>query len=693
MASTRTDRSRLDLRRLLLNRQHPLNQGRVAWWKVLPSRYGGQYWWDLVGDQLGSFVLLSGAGYGFTAKAPPGGLGSVEFEGYSKNNYVDCGPSKGTAFASSFFTVAAWLWISTGYVSNLSVTAHSATGSGGWNLYADYTGNPNEFFLDFAKTGIANTGQSYSTTPLNAGSWHRVAVSLTGSKINFVIDGVLKASSNWSQTYGPYSRDLRIGSSQDDGGYYWDGWLDDVTMWNYPLPTSLLQEDYRLARQSYPGVLERVSPAAWFVKPAGGNAYSLAGAAGAFALAGEPLSPSAGRPLAGEAGTFALTGEALTPSAGRPLGGEAGAFALTGEVLPPSAAWGLAGAAGAFALAGEPLSPSAGRPLAGAAGTFALTGEALAPSAGRPLAGEAGPFALTGEALAPSAAWGLAGAAGTFALAGEPLSPSAGRSLAGATGTFALTGEALTPSAGRPLAGEAGAFALTGEAASFPGKAALAGNPGSFALTGEAAALNVGVTISGEAGAFALSGEPGSLSAGRPLTGEAGAFALTGEDASFPGQATLSGSPGAFGLTGKPLTPNVGVTFSGEAGGFALTGESALPSTGHPLVGTPGAYALMGEPLTFRQQRGLPCDPGRFGLTGGDMTFPGRGAVLLWAIGKGAPLVILQDMRARDLLLRRILYGDDELPALLSPGEQEQKRPRRTRKPSPRGYKKRKYKQ
>jgi Concanavalin A-like lectin/glucanases superfamily len=627
MASTRTDRSRLDLRRLLLNRQHPLNQGRVAWWKVLPSRYGGQYWWDLVGDQLGSFVLLSGAGYGFTAKAPPGGLGSVEFEGYSKNNYVDCGPSKGTAFASSFFTVAAWLWISTGYVSNLSVTAHSATGSGGWNLYADYTGNPNEFFLDFAKTGIANTGQSYSTTPLNAGSWHRVAVSLTGSKINFVIDGVLKASSNWSQTYGPYSRDLRIGSSQDDGGYYWDGWLDDVTMWNYPLPTSLLQEDYRLARQSYPGVLERVSPAAWFVKPAGGNAYSLAGAAGAFALAGEPLSPSAGRPLAGEAGTFALTGEAL------------------------------------------------------------------APSAGRPLAGEAGPFALTGEALAPSAAWGLAGAAGTFALAGEPLSPSAGRSLAGATGTFALTGEALTPSAGRPLAGEAGAFALTGEAASFPGKAALAGNPGSFALTGEAAALNVGVTISGEAGAFALSGEPGSLSAGRPLTGEAGAFALTGEDASFPGQATLSGSPGAFGLTGKPLTPNVGVTFSGEAGGFALTGESALPSTGHPLVGTPGAYALMGEPLTFRQQRGLPCDPGRFGLTGGDMTFPGRGAVLLWAIGKGAPLVILQDMRARDLLLRRILYGDDELPALLSPGEQEQKRPRRTRKPSPRGYKKRKYKQ
>lgn len=37
-----------------VNRGHPLNQGKVAWWMVLPHLMGGPNWPDLMSGQKGS---------------------------------------------------------------------------------------------------------------------------------------------------------------------------------------------------------------------------------------------------------------------------------------------------------------------------------------------------------------------------------------------------------------------------------------------------------------------------------------------------------------------------------------------------------------------------------------------------------------------------------------------------------------
>lgn len=132
----------------------------------------------------------------------------------------------------------------------------------------------------------------------------------------------------------------------------------------------------------------------------GGTAYSLSGSAGSFALTGEALTPSAGRPLSASAGAFALTGKSAAFAVGRLLSAAAGAFTLTGKAITPSAGHSLAAGAGSFMLTGEATTLARGKGLSGTPGSFALTGESLGAAMGRLLSGGVGSFTIGGQAAA-----------------------------------------------------------------------------------------------------------------------------------------------------------------------------------------------------------------------------------------------------------------------------------------------------
>lgn len=194
-------------------------------------------------------------------------------------------------------------------------------------------------------------------------------------------------------------------------------------------------------------------------------AYSLAAAAGSFALTGQTATLAVKMPAA--AGSFALTGNAAALTAARKLTAAAGAFVLTGNAAALSHGYILPAAAGSFALTGQPAALPVTRRLVASAGAFILTGQAATLVRGYRMAGAAGTFVLTGNAAGLMLTRRLSTAAGSFVLTGQSATFIRSRRLVAAAGAFTLTGNAAAFLRGKTLHASAGAFSLYGYPMNF----------------------------------------------------------------------------------------------------------------------------------------------------------------------------------------------------------------------------------
>src|SRR5438045_3728680 len=79
-----------------VNRSHPNNRGKVAWWKVLPGLDGGRQFFDLIGQAHGA--LTNGPTWKPTARA--GGLGAIAFDG--TDDYVAVANSPAIDLTTAF---------------------------------------------------------------------------------------------------------------------------------------------------------------------------------------------------------------------------------------------------------------------------------------------------------------------------------------------------------------------------------------------------------------------------------------------------------------------------------------------------------------------------------------------------------------------------------------------------------------
>ena len=264
MRSTRTARDRIDLRRPV-NRDHPLNVGRVAWWKCVPGRYGGQYWWDLVGGLVAAKSGTFNANNGFRPQTYPGGGGS----------FLTVSSGGGDLLVSSS---AELLMLQV----PMTLTGWMCGNAFGGALLGQYLNTFDNQLVKLVRTdsghityfaSISSGGfQSASnSTTLSTEVWYFWSVVVSGS----IASPTWKIGVNAVQQSGSLSAlsstpdtSVNVRLSGDDFGDVFQGYQDDISVWNRALSNAEIEATYILSQQGYPGVLNRVNPATWFTASA-----------------------------------------------------------------------------------------------------------------------------------------------------------------------------------------------------------------------------------------------------------------------------------------------------------------------------------------------------------------------------------------------------------------------------------------
>lgn len=229
-----------------VNRSHPLNDGRIAWWLSLPGWEGGNRWFDLMGLNHGTLTSMTTAGTGWAPTTRPGGWEHVLF-GNGTHVVTPMAATLGS------FAVAAW-FLSTG-VGNADRILDKNYASGFW--LGRNGGSANSW-----GGGIQEAGAPYGTyVTLPDRQWHRIMMMRVGTqKYLFGDGGVVSVASTVAATA---MDTVPIWMGTTGGGVNgFTGSIDDVSIWSAsPLATSnpagFAAMDYDLSRRGYPGVLNR----------------------------------------------------------------------------------------------------------------------------------------------------------------------------------------------------------------------------------------------------------------------------------------------------------------------------------------------------------------------------------------------------------------------------------------------------
>jgi hypothetical protein len=219
----------------------------VSWWKFDEGQ--GDIAYDSAGDNDGTI-------YGATWTSGQIG-GALDFDG---DDYVEVADDESIGGGvTSSLTVSMWL------KSNVDLTT-------GENSYRAMEKADCYFFLQGNDGPIGTGGMNFLVkrsnsnyhadigTSLNNNQWYHLVGTFNGTDIKVYLNGILKDITNAG---GPIDDDngiLRIGS--DDSGFYFDGTIDDVRIYDRALSAGEIEELYR----------EGLSPKASNPSPADGAA-------------------------------------------------------------------------------------------------------------------------------------------------------------------------------------------------------------------------------------------------------------------------------------------------------------------------------------------------------------------------------------------------------------------------------------
>ena len=243
-----------------INRGHPLNRGRVAWWLTLSGGVGGGTWRDITNNKnTGVLTAMGNANNGFRATNRPGGWGNVLFDGTA--GYVALGSPSSLNLLGPM-TVAAWVKTTSVGAGSKSIISdcNSAGAIIQWLFEINRTAG--RFGLAWSNA----TGSAYATptdtgTTLVINTWYRLVAVRRGVAgswgIDFYANGVL--SSTASDSTNPSAQQgAAIGRAGMFNGNYFPGSIDDATIWNRALSPAEVLQDYNLSQRGYPGVLNRL---------------------------------------------------------------------------------------------------------------------------------------------------------------------------------------------------------------------------------------------------------------------------------------------------------------------------------------------------------------------------------------------------------------------------------------------------
>ena len=124
-------------------------------------------------------------------------------------------------------TVSAWIKVNS---FNKNYQAIVTKGDSAWRLQR-YS-NTNK--IEFACSGLSinQYGNIWSNTGIAYNQWHHVAGVYDGSTISVYIDGVLDVSNTASGLINTNNYNVLIGKNAQESGRNWNGWIDDIQVYN-----------------------------------------------------------------------------------------------------------------------------------------------------------------------------------------------------------------------------------------------------------------------------------------------------------------------------------------------------------------------------------------------------------------------------------------------------------------------------
>ena len=164
---------------------------------------------------------------------------ALNFDGV--DDYVDCGND--SSLDLSTLTIEAWIKPDVMKLTYILSKAGSVANNKNYFilLYAD--GSIRGDILD--TTGTSRASAFTSAEKITTDSWYHIAYTYDGYVGKFYINGVLKATSEiWSGTVGTATIPFYIG--QRLGGYFFNGVIDEVRIWDGALTDTEIAYNYSL---------------------------------------------------------------------------------------------------------------------------------------------------------------------------------------------------------------------------------------------------------------------------------------------------------------------------------------------------------------------------------------------------------------------------------------------------------------
>jgi hypothetical protein len=289
-----------------VNREHPLNRGRVVWLYTPKNAYRSNTWIDLMGVSNrkagNNGTLTSGPTWTPTARGDSGLL----FNGTTQYVLSNTAPSVADYRQC---TLAAWVKITAAPPSNdgqiISVARTDIANQYLRMELLQTTGRP-QLFLRNSTIDACNGSVNPS---LNV--WHRFVGVADGTTLRIYMDGVEQANAPITST-SPGPNGFSVGALYQNGGpaLFFPGAIADPSIWNRGLSTADVIADLELSQRGYPGVLNR-TPQKWFVGTgSGGGTPFTKSLSGSTTMSGA-LTKAVSKSFTGSKSTSAALAKAL----------------------------------------------------------------------------------------------------------------------------------------------------------------------------------------------------------------------------------------------------------------------------------------------------------------------------------------------------------------------------------------------
>ncbi|MGA2241282.1 MAG: LamG-like jellyroll fold domain-containing protein [Verrucomicrobiota bacterium] len=198
--------------------------GLIGWW---PAETNAN---DSIGGNNGT--LVNGAGFA------TGEVGQAfSFDGASSYVSIPDSPSLDT-FVSSI-TIEAWIKVNQ-TTANSNWKGIVTKGNSSWRLQ----GRAGAKTVVFSATGVSPNGDLYGSRNVNDSQWHHVAGVYDGTNMFLYVDGTLDVSQLATGSIAQNNYPMCVGQTANSSGYFFNGLIDEVSIYNRALTVSEIQSIY-----------------------------------------------------------------------------------------------------------------------------------------------------------------------------------------------------------------------------------------------------------------------------------------------------------------------------------------------------------------------------------------------------------------------------------------------------------------